>query len=224
MVNHDLGLQLRFFCLTILLILLGPNIISAQNPPELVSFSAILDPVLSRVDLFWTFGFTDRFQEFNVQRKTATNPSWTTIDVVETGDCAVCLLVYTSTDTVPRNNMYYYRLEIVKHNGGSTYSEEVRVDHDMQKSYVLNQNYPNPFNSQTTISYWLEKPSMVTLIVYNILGREVYTSSAYQTSGTQQIIWNGKSATGTDIASGFYFYRLIVDDGLSPIRKMVVLR
>ena len=138
MVSHDLGRHMRAISLTFLLILLGSNILLAQNPPELVSFSAALDPVLSRVELFWTFGFTDRFQEFNVQRKTATNPSLTTIDVVETGDCAVCLLVYTSMDTIPSNNTYYYRLEILKHNGGRTYSEEVRVDHDMQKRYVLN--------------------------------------------------------------------------------------
>jgi len=41
--------------------------------------------------------------------------------------------------------------------------------------YNLSQNYSNPFNPTTTINYQIPKPGIVTLKVYDILGREVET-------------------------------------------------
>src|ERR1039458_4404429 len=41
------------------------------------------------------------------------------------------------------------------------------------KSYDLSQNYPNPFNPVTTIKYQIPKSGVVTLKVYDILGKEV---------------------------------------------------
>ncbi|MDD3559837.1 MAG: sialidase family protein, partial [Melioribacteraceae bacterium] len=43
------------------------------------------------------------------------------------------------------------------------------------KDYQLSQNYPNPFNPATTIKYEIPKEGIVSLKVYDILGREVTT-------------------------------------------------
>ncbi|MDD3559045.1 MAG: T9SS type A sorting domain-containing protein, partial [Melioribacteraceae bacterium] len=43
------------------------------------------------------------------------------------------------------------------------------------KDYQLSQNYPNPFNPSTTIKYEIPKEGIVSLKVYDILGREVTT-------------------------------------------------
>jgi len=39
---------------------------------------------------------------------------------------------------------------------------------------TLNQSYPNPFDPSTTIKYELSKTSHVSLVVYEVLGREVF--------------------------------------------------
>ena len=42
-------------------------------------------------------------------------------------------------------------------------------------TYDISQNYPNPFNPSTTIRYQIPKDGLVTLKIYDILGREVKT-------------------------------------------------
>lgn len=223
--KHFRNTMIKKYVLLYILILFPLSLSGQQqNPAELVNFSATLDPVISRVDIFWTFGFTDRFKGFNVQRKSATSPGWSTIDFIESGDCAVCLLVYTSADTILMKDVYYYRLELLSYNSGKRYSNEIRIDNGLDASFILNQNYPNPFNNRTNISYWLEKPAKVSLLIYNILGRQVFTLSAISDPGTHQFVWNGTNDSGVPLASGYYFYRLKIGTQLSPIRKLVLIK
>ena len=42
-------------------------------------------------------------------------------------------------------------------------------------SFELYQNYPNPFNPSTTINWQMPKAGLVTLKIYDVLGREVTT-------------------------------------------------
>ncbi len=87
------------------------------------------------------------------------------------------------------------------------------------KSYKLEQNYPNPFNPSTTIEYQVMKGGIVTLKVYDILGREVKTLvDKFQSSGTYKIRFNN-----SNLASGVYFYQLKVNNFVST-KKMVFLK
>ncbi len=77
------------------------------------------------------------------------------------------------------------------------------------KEYTLLGNYPNPFNPSTTISYALPFQSSVELIIYDIMGREIKSFSIpSQSSGYQNIIWNGTNENGNSVASGIYLYRI----------------
>jgi len=81
-------------------------------------------------------------------------------------------------------------------------------------SFKLYANYPNPFNPETTINYQLIMNGMVTLNVYDPLGREVaMLVNEERPAGTYSVQWN---ATG--FSSGTYFYRLIAG-GFAETRK-----
>ena len=42
--------------------------------------------------------------------------------------------------------------------------------------------------------------------------------------GVQSVVWRGKDATGAQVASGLYFYRLLTEDGEVITRKMLLLK
>jgi hypothetical protein len=90
--------------------------------------------------------------------------------------------------------------------------------------YALFQNYPNPFNPETTIHYDLPETEFVTLVIYDILGRELVTLvNKTQPAGRYQIVWDGNNAQDTPAVSGIYFYRILTN-GYSQTKKMVLSR
>jgi len=98
-------------------------------------------------------------------------------------------------------------------------SKEVRL-----ATFTLEQNYPNPFNPSTTISYKLEKPATVRLVIYDVAGRLINTLvGQYQNEGRYTIQWNAGDDRGSKLASGMYFARLQVD-GQVAIKKMILTK
>ncbi|MBU0472969.1 MAG: T9SS type A sorting domain-containing protein [Bacteroidetes bacterium] len=88
-------------------------------------------------------------------------------------------------------------------------------------NFELGQNYPNPFASSTDIPYGLNKQSSVKVIIYDILGRVVQKFNVGQkSSGTHNILWDGRNEFGQKVANGIYFYNFLVN-GESQVKKMV---
>lgn len=99
-----------------------------------------------------------------------------------------------------------------------------RDDAELPRSVDLYQNYPNPFNPETTISYAVDAPSRVRLIVVDALGREVATLvDDRQAAGSYSVRWDGRTLMGKDAPSGVYLYRLSVGDA-RRVRSMVLVR
>lgn len=85
--------------------------------------------------------------------------------------------------------------------------------------YLLQQNYPNPFNPVTRISFAIPKQGLVSLKVFDILGREVKVLvNEIKASGTYSVDFNGG-----DLSSGVYFYRIEINE-YSEIKRMVLLK
>ncbi|MFZ4620284.1 MAG: sugar-binding protein [Bacteroidota bacterium] len=87
------------------------------------------------------------------------------------------------------------------------------------ESYSLDQNFPNPFNPTTSINYRLAKSGLVSLKVYDVLGREVATLvNGVQDAGVHNVQLNG-----TKLASGMYLYK-IESGSFSAVKKMMLLK
>ncbi len=91
-------------------------------------------------------------------------------------------------------------------------------------TYILYQNYPNPFNPQTRIRFSLAQKNPATLIIYDILGREVRTLiNGTMEAGAYEIMWDGNNQMGVAVASGMYIYRL-QSGTFAQTRKMMLVR
>ena len=94
-------------------------------------------------------------------------------------------------------------------------------------SLSLTQNYPNPFNPSTTISYNVDISGMVTLKVYDVMGRLVRTLvDGYKISGYESgysVVWDGKDQQGQQVSAGLYIYSLQTPTGIKT-KKMVLMK
>lgn len=90
---------------------------------------------------------------------------------------------------------------------------------------TLEQNYPNPFRESTEIAFRLDRPSTVTLGVYNMLGQLVTTLVDRRRFevGLYTVTWDGTGSAGQRVSSGVYFY-VIESDGFRASRTLVVIR
>ena len=89
----------------------------------------------------------------------------------------------------------------------------------------LNQCYPNPFNPSTTIIYDLSENSHVSLMVYDVNGREIkhLVNSLQEPGANKTVIWNGIDSQNKPVGGGVYFYQLRIEEYIDT-RKMVLLK
>ncbi|MCX6135263.1 MAG: T9SS type A sorting domain-containing protein [Ignavibacteriales bacterium] len=113
------------------------------------------------------------------------------------------------------NTTYYWRVRSKNAAGYSAYSSArsfktirttavEKLDGLVPSDFVLSQNYPNPFNPATTIQYSLPASGMVTLRVYDVLGKIVFELvNQYQAAGNYLVKVNAQN-----LPSGMYLYEL----------------
>ncbi len=90
---------------------------------------------------------------------------------------------------------------------------------DLAVENSLASNYPNPFNPITTISYSIEEDNLVTIKIYDVLGREVATLvNEYKPAGSYEIEFNAKL-----LPSGMYMYK-IQSGNFTDVKKMLLTK
>jgi len=89
----------------------------------------------------------------------------------------------------------------------------------MVSNYALDQNYPNPFNPATKISYSIKEEGLVTLKVYDVLGKEVATLvNENKAVGNYEVDFNA-----SQLPSGMYIYK-IQSGNFSDVKKMLLMK
>ena len=92
-------------------------------------------------------------------------------------------------------------------------------------------NYPNPFNPETWIPYQLREAANLQINIYSaegILIRRLslgYQPSGYYITRHRAAHWDGKNENGEGVASGIYFYELVIDGTPFPVlQKMLIVK
>lgn len=140
------------------------------------------------------------------------------------------------------DKIFYYITseDFIGQESSPTITKSVWHDGDMWKTlsnsepipdrFHLRGNYPNPFNPTTTIRYDLPEASYVSLMIYDILGREVRTLlDSRVVAGFKSVVWNGRDDTGNSVSTGIYIYALKAwslesEQTYQKTEKMVLLR
>lgn len=98
------------------------------------------------------------------------------------------------------------------------------------KQSKLLQNYPNPLNPGTWIPFTLVVPTHVTIRIHDSSGQLIRVldlgsiPAGVYLSKEEAAYWNGRNQHGESVGSGVYFYQLVIDDGYSSTKKMLVAR
>ncbi len=110
-----------------------------------------------------------------------------------------------------RGGLEFYRNE--------TFTSVGNENDGIPREFVLFQNYPNPFNGITNIKFQLTSTAIVTVKIYDMLGREVTTLvSDNLAPGMHNIAWDAG-----EMATGVYHYRLYINS-TALSKKMLLLR
>lgn len=152
------------------------------------------------------FDNTSYTQNTTVNSTSAPNMTWHN----HLDNSAGCTMTGGSVQTTRPN--ICMQMNLLVGNGSQNYSE-------IPKVFSLAQNYPNPFNPVTSIKYSVPKQSLVKLVIYDIIGREVTALvNEVKTPGNYSV-----SFDASNFASGVYFYKMEAGE-FTDVKKMVLIK
>ncbi len=100
------------------------------------------------------------------------------------------------------------------------------INTEVPEGFSLGQNFPNPFNPVTNIGLRIARFGFVSLKVYNITGKEAAVLvNENLGAGTYNVDFDA-----SQLASGTYFYRLVVGDNtnngvsFTDVKKMILVK
>ena len=101
-----------------------------------------------------------------------------------------------------------------------TSAEDDGIARELPSRISLHQNYPNPFNPATTIAFDLPASAMVTLDVFDVMGRRVETllTNEILTAGVHEVRFDASR-----LPSGTYLYVLRTNER-TEARTMMLLK
>jgi hypothetical protein len=184
-------------------------------PVELSSFMASVNG--NAVDLKWTTASEINNRGFQIEKNAGSG--FVPLAFISGHGTSTQLNNYSYIDKNVSGGAYSYRLKQIDYDGTFKYSKVVEINLSGPNKFELGQNYPNPFNPTTTINFALPKTERVRIIVYNLIGQEVYqvTNRDYD-AGNHSIQFNG-----SNLSSGVYFYRIQAGT-FSQVKKMILMK
>ena len=185
-------------------------------PVELSSFTSSVNE--NKVTLNWQTYRESNNSGFKIERSVAKD-KWINAGFVNANGNSNEPKDYFFTDKNLAPGKYNYRLKQIDFNGNYEYfnlSDEVIIG--IPDKYELSQNYPNPFNPVTNLEFGISESGVVSLKVYDVLGKEVKTLvNEIKQAGYYKVQFDGSS-----FASGVYFYELRAGSFVSQKRMLLL--
>jgi hypothetical protein len=111
-----------------------------------------------------------------------------------------------------------YSVKVVIRWDGISGSGE-KMESGLPTEFAISEIYPNPFNPEANLTYTLLEARRVSLVVFDISGREVMRLvGGWQFAGQHSVVFDGSS-----FSSGVYFVRMTAGD-FRQIRKMTLIK
>ena len=101
----------------------------------------------------------------------------------------------------------------------------VSVQKESIKKSPLLRVYPNPFNNKIKISYRLIESGVVSVSIFNIIGKRVKTiTRQHQRIGWYSVFWDGTDNDGQTVAGGLYLIGINNNDVLEKLEKVFLIK
>ena len=128
---------------------------------------------------------------------------------------------YTSPDSLGNDSAVTWSMPnpIVEGVRWSTTSGILQIGSEIPDVFALYQNYPNPFNPNTKIKYDIVESGNVSIILYDVLGKEIENIvNQRHKPGSYVVDFNAE-----DLPSGIYYYRITAKD-FTAVKKMLLIK
>ncbi len=200
----------------------GGTICSAPLPVTMSSFTSSVKN--NTATLMWVTEVELNNSGFDVERAIVTQSGmgeWKKIAFIQGNGSTNQPKGYLYEDKKLIKGTYQYRLKQIDFNSNYEYFELANdVVIAPPNKFNVSQNYPNPSNPKSKIDYMIPFNGKVTLVVYDILGKEVTTL----VNETQEAGYYSTEFNGSNLTSGVYFYRIIAEgEGQKHVKTMKMI-
>ncbi len=181
----------------------GPNLVNPL-PIELLNFDGQAESNGNMLN--WITATETNNDHFELERSMNAN-DFTKIATVSGNGNSTSALHYEQLDALPFKGINYYRLKQVDFDGKYTYSEIIAIENNSMQNIAIDV-YPNPSNDLVHIN---TSGSISSLIIYNMLGEIVYSSTGEQSN----------TIDFTPLTNGVYIIKALGTDGTIVQKRFV---
>lgn len=83
---------------------------------------------------------------------------------------------------------------------------------------------PNPFRSQVSLRWDAPGMGNAAARIYSTSGRLLRTLTSREADGSGELVWDGRDATGRELAAGIYYVRMVPEQGGRPALQQKIVR
>lgn len=198
---------------------------------DLISFTATLEA--GEVVLRWHTAAGVNSAGFFVHRAGPYDECFTCISrsMIPAKTEGTCGSVYVYNDQPTSMGTVRYKLEHVELDGRRSFFGPISIsphttvaDKESSPRSARLAAHPNPFNSTTTFKVTLKQADVVTLSIYNVVGKQIRSfATQHWPAGTHFVVWDGTTDWNTEAPSGLYLAKLITREQ-QTIFKLTLLR